>query len=55
MDINRLRAEAEAGSVVSQGVQGLFYLFGDEVPQHYVQALFWLARAPEQGAARPAV
>jgi TPR repeat protein len=55
VDIERLQADAEAGNVVSQGVLGLLYLFGEDVSQDYPQALRWLTKAWERGAARPAV
>ena len=53
MDINQLQAEAEAGSVVAQGLLGISYLYGLDVPRDYAAALRWLTPAVERGAPRP--
>jgi TPR repeat protein len=53
LDINEMRAKAEAGSCVSQGVLGLCYLYGIDVGIDYKEALRWLSAAANQKASRP--
>ena len=54
MDIEQLKAEAEAGNIVSQGLLGTYYLYGlDGVPKDYAAALRWLTPPAERGASRP--
>src|SRR5258706_14705497 len=53
VDIQELRSKAEAGSVVSQGILGISYLYGLDVPKDCAVALHWLTLAAERGASRP--
>lgn len=53
MDIQQLKAEAEAGGVVAQSTLGICYLYGLDVPKDCAAALRWLAPAVERGASRP--
>jgi TPR repeat protein len=53
MDIEKLQSDAEAGSVVAQGILGIAYLYGHDAPKDYAAALRWLTPAAERGASRP--
>jgi len=51
--IHSLKSEAEAGNVVAQGILGISFLYGEDVPRDYAAALRWLSLAAERGASRP--
>jgi hypothetical protein len=51
--ILRLRRDAEAGSVVAQGILGACYLHGNDVEVDHAEALRLLTLASRQGAPRP--
>jgi TPR repeat protein len=51
-DIAELRKQAEAGSVVAQGVLGICYLHGIGTSVDYKQAVRWLSASAEKGVAR---
>lgn len=53
MDIEKLRREAENGDVVSQGILGASYLFGEEIEIDHAEAFRWLSSAAKQGAYLP--
>jgi TPR repeat protein len=53
MDVQELQSKAEAGSVVAQGILGISYLYGHDVPKDFAAALRWLTLAAERGASRP--
>ncbi len=53
MDIAEMKAKAEAGSTVARSMLGLSYLYGDDVPKDYAEALHWLTLASNDGASRP--
>jgi TPR repeat protein len=51
-DVEKLKAEAEAGSVVHQSVLGVMYLEGIDVPVDLPEALRLLTLASKRGAPR---
>jgi len=53
MDIQQLKSEAEAESIVAQGFLGIAYLYGLDLPKDYAAAIRWLTPAAERGASRP--
>jgi TPR repeat protein len=53
MDIEKLKVDAEAGSVVAQGILGISYLYGLDTSKDYAIALRWLTSAAARGASRP--
>ena len=53
MNVRELQSEAEGGSVVAQGLLGISYLYGNDVPTDYTVALRWLTAAADRGASRP--
>lgn len=55
MNIQELQSKAESGSVVAQGLLGISYLYGLDVPKDYAAAFRWLLPAVERGASRPAL
>jgi len=54
-DIEELRRNAEAGSIVDQTVMGISYLWGYDVEQDYGEAFKWLTLASSQGVPRAIV
>jgi TPR repeat protein len=54
MRIERLRRRAEAGSVVAQGMLGMHYLYGVDVPVDFAEAFRLLSMAAAAGAPRAA-
>jgi TPR repeat protein len=53
MDIGKLQPEAEAGSVVAQGLLGNCYLYGEGAQKDHATALRWLRSAAQRGASLP--
>src|SRR5689334_11143785 len=53
MHFQDLKAKAEAGDVVSQGLLGIAFLYGSDAPKDHAAALRWLSAAVNRGAARP--
>ena len=55
MNIAELKREAESGSVVSQSVLGICYLYGRDVEVNHQEAFRLLSSAAERGASRAVV
>jgi uncharacterized protein len=55
LNIDELRGEAEAGSVVAQSVLGIALLEGLDIERNYDEAFRWLAAASAKGAPRAMV
>ena len=53
MDISELIDQAGQGSTVAQGLLGIAYLDGVDVPPDYEEAMKWLTLAADKGAPRP--